>query len=307
MKKNIALVMLLVVGSMLLQSVAFGSQSPMPESNAQLQTQIGKVVALLHEVSAGNEKAREEAQAELEKLRRTAGNVGYQTVIDQLAYYVMSTAKDEEVLLVRILLDQLNAPPQAVVDALAPYVGHQNPNLNSFVSDWLQSHDRAGMNAEDRALSGANFLAYRDFITTRLVKDEDLPEGFVKYIFQRDPGRALLAVSYGYAAAAKQSNQVPDPLTAQQRGKVTLAENTVRQAVWAKENGFTDYLKEIEPEAINSLVELSEHGTWWVRLYVANIMKTNQNLRQPQVINKLKDDENDLVSKTITSIVSVEQ
>jgi hypothetical protein len=44
---------------------------------------------------------------------------------------------------------------------------------------------------------------------------------------------------------------------------------------------------------------MSRHGTWWVRLYVAQILRQYAELRTPELIERLKTDEHDLVRRAI--------
>jgi len=41
-------------------------------------------------------------------------------------------------------------------------------------------------------------------------------------------------------------------------------------------------------KTITPLAELSGHEKWWLRLYVAQIMLNNRELRQPETIQRLK-------------------
>ena len=47
---------------------------------------------------------------------------------------------------------------------------------------------------------------------------------------------------------------------------------------------------------------MSRHGTWWVRLYVAEILRQYAQFRTPELIERLKADEHELVRRAILEI-----
>ncbi len=66
---------------------------------------------------------------------------------------------------------------------------------------------------------------------------------------------------------------------------------------------LADKLKADPKAALQSLVDRPE---WWVRLYVAETMKKQAQLRDPTILKKLEKDDNPLVRETVAEITSGE-
>jgi hypothetical protein len=103
--------------------------------------------------------------------------------------------------------------------------------------------------------------------------------------------------------AARRELENPDaaiprqPQRARGPDEIFVAEQIIGHAVRLKnwENG------KLLPEAKEQLAKLAEHDQWWVRRYVAEIMRRHRELRLPEILAKLSRDENVLVSKAAKS------
>jgi hypothetical protein len=233
----------------------------------------------------------------------------------------------------RIVLDMLDLPPKTVIRALAPYLDAENESLRSFVLDWFQYHDTCG--AGPISLMCLNYSDYLDYAQGQLRRHEDVPPAFIEYIYGRSPGQALLIfaranprkhaemvahlqeLSKKLEGVRKQPkiegqqgirpmpspNEVkPQDLIGLQQPKIDfkeiqLAEHIVSNAIWLNDNGFADRFQQALPEAQQELKKLAEHEYWWARLYAAEIMRPHRELRDPKVLDKLREDSNELVSK----------
>ncbi|TWT99570.1 hypothetical protein Pla108_05130 [Botrimarina colliarenosi] len=82
--------------------------------------------------------------------------------------------------------------------------------------------------------------------------------------------------------------------------EILLAEHLVSHAVWLKKYKFDEQLEGPAQEAKEQLTNLSEHDEWWVRLYVAVIMRRHRELRVSEVWEKLGQDRNVHVSELVT-------
>ncbi len=97
----------------------------------------------------------------------------------------------------------------------------------------------------------------------------------------------------------RQTNKLTLEERKQQWREVHLAEHLVSHAIWLKENDYeVRFYKTALPEANEQLENLSKHDGWWDRLYVAEIMRQHRELRQIEVLEKLNQDSNALVSKS---------
>jgi hypothetical protein len=81
---------------------------------------------------------------------------------------------------------------------------------------------------------------------------------------------------------------------------IRLAERIIGNTIRLK--GFDEHFQRALPEAQQELKKLAEHDQWWARLYVAEIMRRHRELRDPRVLDKLRDDDNELVGKAAKSI-----
>jgi hypothetical protein len=170
-------------------------------------------------------------------------------------------------------------------------------------------------------LKPVNYEDYLTYVRVQLNINEEVPTAFVEYIYERSPERALLvfhranprkhAETVARLRAMREQleadrqqleNQGPDampprPDRPRQRenrvpDEILVAEKIISHAISLKnwENG------KLLPEAREQLAKLSEHREWWVRLYVAEIMRRHRELRLPDVLQKLSSDEHALVS-----------
>jgi hypothetical protein len=158
-------------------------------------------------------------------------------------------------------------------------------------------------------LEPVNYGDYRRYVGWKADHQEDVPGGFIKYIYDRSPGQALLV----FAGAFSNSDiaaRLPAEAKAADGQKqmkhmswrdIELAEHIVSNAIWLQKNGFNDRFQAVLPEATDDLTKLAKHDQWWARLYVAEIMRQHRELRLPDVLQQLSTDSNELVSEAAKS------
>jgi hypothetical protein len=112
---------------------------------------------------------------------------------------------------------------------------------------------------------------------------------FVEYAFDRSPERALLAFYYATTLHRERDREI------------LLSEHIINNAIWLGENGFDERYNKSLPEAQQNLEKLAKHKEWWVRLYVAEIMRQHRELRQDEVIRTLSKDSDPIVAKITKS------
>jgi hypothetical protein len=244
-------------------------------------------------------------------------------LVKQLAIFVVTTTSEEDmhVILALGILHFLDLPPSIPIHVLAPYLDTANQQLRLFVRSWFQSYDKAA--AEDP------LKAYRSYVGLTLAKNEEVPIEFIKYVYERYPGRALLVFVYAdrqadisdkmqvmqKALQARRQGQEPgqdlieegrqleirQQEVRKERSEILLAEHIINNAIWLKEKRFDERFQQALPEAADELAKLAKHDEWWVRLYVAEMMRQHRELRQTDVLQQLSEDINPLVSKTAKS------
>jgi hypothetical protein len=299
-------------------------------SQPRIQTQIQETYDALLSIHSGDSK-ESAVSKELEQLKSSSEDKS--EIVKQLAIFSMSVESGEHVLLVRIMLNSLDLPPKEVIRALAPYIDAENENLQSFVKDWFKSHDEHG--AGPSSLMSLNYRDYLDYVQGNLARHEETPAGFIEYIFQKSPDQALqiflranprrraetiarlqeigkqvnarrkLQAVEGIPPMPRPREVKPEDLAALEQPKIDareirLAEVIIGNAIRLK--GFDEQFEEALPDAKDQLVKLAENHEWWARLYVVEIMRRHRELRLPDVLEKLSEDKNALVSKVAIAI-----
>jgi len=237
-------------------------------------------------------------------------------IVKQVAIFASSPTSDEHrPLMALMILHMLDPPPKVVIPALAPYLDADNPQLRSFVHDWFQGHDNAG--TDETKLKPVNFDDYADYVR-KARQSENLPTAFIQYLYERSPNRAFLV----FVRTDRQSNAVkglkairkklekqgaytpdglPQPRTGVEKNELLLAEHTISNAIWLRKHYYHERFPEASQLAKQQLSNLAEMDQWWVRLYVAEIMRRNRELRLADVLDRLSRDSNALVSKAVKS------
>ena len=72
--------------------------------------------------------------------------------------------------------------------------------------------------------------------------------------------------------------------------EILLSEHIISNAIWLKQHGFDERFEKALPEAREQLLQLAAREQWWVRLYVVKMMRQHQELREPEVLDKLSRD-----------------
>ena len=297
-----------------------------PAMQAQIEAAVNAVLSKnLNETSTNWQGARE-----LKKLKELTDKE--EKIVEQSAIYAITEGEPEEHkdLQAIAVLNILDIRPAVIIRILAPYLDADDQQLHGFAEMWFDAHDNADA-APPRSppFKPVNYNDYEVYVSRQLGRGEEVPAGFIRYIYKRSPGRALLVFAYASRVPdmvarlklmrnvfeARQQGKVPEPqnVTAQQldeRGKVRsrarneirLAEHIVSNAIWLKENGFADRFQAALPKANETLATLAKHKEWWARLYVAEIMFQYPELRQEDVLQQLSQDENELVRKAAQAI-----
>ncbi len=208
---------------------------------------------------------------------RRLAQTEYDILIPQPLYYSMygqdaSGKRDvKEAMAFAIVGEQLRIGKWSIARALLPFFKTTDPELQ-------------------KALRGLG-LDYRSF--RALVAGEPLNEGqmaaeFVRSSFREDPGGALLMVARAMCA----------PPQAEELKALLWAEHVVDGALWRQQHGFLDK-QEVKPGAAAQLEKLSRFDQWWVRLYVAEILRQHPEFRTPGMVDRLKADKHELVRRAM--------
>ena len=94
------------------------------------------------------------------------------------------------------MLTHLEVRPSVLIRVFAPYIDAENEKLRSFVSGWFANHDTDLQASGIPAFSSVNYYDYMQYVRARLSRNEEIPSAFVKYMYERNPGKALLVFAY---------------------------------------------------------------------------------------------------------------
>jgi len=244
--------------------------------DADVQSRLDRVVRIATDRKA---KSWDHAAAIEKELREIAEKDPEKLVQQVLSCRVQSAAESEERSLVVLqLIDYFRIPDTAIVHAVIPYMGTPNEHLRDSIDLLLRS-------VEGRGPPGhPDYSSYSTWI--RLSKNEP-PRELVRRMYQRCPGTALLTMREIY---------VREP----ERVKGLLwAEHVISDTIWKHRHGFLP-TNTVESEAATQVAKLAKDDAWWVRLYVAEILRQHPAFRTPELVERLTKDPHELVRDAIT-------
>jgi hypothetical protein len=304
-----------------------GARSLIAEAQPAIQEQINRVYSLFLSPAGNASKIEFEVLEELQRLKDITREKD--EIVKQLAIFVAGTVSEEDMHIFAAgkMLDFLEVPPRTSIRILAPYLDSENEQLRNFVGGWFHYHDSHEHIHGKPPLGSINYHEYMEYVRSRLNRNEEIPVGFIRYIYEKYPGKALLVFAYAnrHAGAAAQLLEMRKALEARQQGReltpeekrqmratqeqtklrqqhkkhelweLLLAEHTVGNAIWLKEND--PFPHRFQAEFSEATIQLSKLAKkeWWARLYVVHIMRQHPELRSERVLQTLKDDRNELV------------
>ena len=111
-------------------------------------------------------------------------------LVRQLVIFVASTESEENthVTLSHVILRYLGVSPGNIVQVLAPCLESDDQRLHEFARRWLQESRRC----DPGEWAAANYQEYLDYVQRQVRNNEEVPAGFVRYIYRRSPGRRRL-------------------------------------------------------------------------------------------------------------------
>jgi hypothetical protein len=293
----------------------------LPDANPAVQAQLKKThdaIRRIGVISYDNVEVFGEAQKVKEliapqeddddEIVRLADQV---EIMEQLAVFVATTesSEDTHVLGAWMIWRYLGVSPEATIRVLAPYLDSSDDSLRGFARDFIQGHE--------------DFDDFKKYVS----RNEEIPDAFIKVLYERSPGQALLIFQRGSVDARAQLRAIGTAVEARQQGReltpeereeiddikqkserkaresreIRLAEHIVSNALWLHKHGFNERFQAALPEARAELEKLVSHKQWWARLYVAYIMRQNKVLPRDGILRKLAEDENALVREAATS------
>ena len=248
------------------------------QEDAEIQAQLLRTSEALL-AWAGEPKNSDEAGAfliEIEKLKQ----LGEPRVVAQLAF-ALGHADEKRGYPLMVVLEYLHLPPGAIVEGLAPHLFVNDRQVGRWITKLL---NRIGGNS---TFNCDIFTAYLQGIR----KQGDFPVNVVSYMYLRNASSALdvlLSVS---------SPREPAADTA----AIVFADHVIQDGIWKHGKSFNEMAiaaaAESSPKAQEQLAYLLKDKRWWVRMYVAAVLRNQKFLRTPELVDKLMHDENEAVKE----------
>jgi len=156
------------------------------QSVPEIQAQIDKIIEVLDpRVSQNNIPALQE----IENLNDSIADQS--EIVKQVAFFAAAPDADErQRLMAPVVLHFLDLPPEIVIRVLASYLDAENKNLRSFARNWFRSHDKSGSGSA--RLAPVNYKDYLEYVRGCLNTNQEIPAGFIEYLYGRSPDRALI-------------------------------------------------------------------------------------------------------------------
>lgn len=191
------------------------------ESNPAIQKQLKKTYNAFLAAPPNDVKSNCNAFEELLKLKEITDDKG--AIVKEFAVFVATTESVEaqHVLQTGALLHLLDLPPSVLVGVLAPYLDTDNRQLRDFVRIWFNYHDSHDRIHGRPPFGSVNYYDYMQYVRKRLERNEEIPDGFIKYIYEKHPGKALLVFAYSNRArnAVAELQDIRRSLEASRQGR----------------------------------------------------------------------------------------
>ena len=256
-------------------AVAVDDNQPAVHPDPAIQAAIARVV---------DARTREQQHAGLDQLVEL-DTASHQQLVRQLVYFASRAQSTKDAMVVGVVIRRMDIPDATIARALVPCLDTTDRALDESVRNILGGLEKRAAGRRP------DFSIYREIIADHLRAGEQLPDGLIRYMYDADPGVALLTLM--------RAHQLREP----EELKVILwAEHVVSDVLWKQQYGFLNR-DEIEPAAARELARLSNHNEWWVRLYVAEIMRQQPGFRQPGLIGKLINDRHQVVQAAAINIL----
>jgi hypothetical protein len=229
-------------------------------------------------------KTPAEADEKLQDIRKICDASSAQLISQLLLYAATSPNEQWARSQVGRILEDMRIPKEAAILALVPQLDNVNPLIQQSVRSLLNGYE------DSSATRPPDFSTYRAIIESTVRAREEPQISLVKHMYHTDPGAALLAMMRGY--------QLRDP---NELRPILWAEHVIAEMFWKRQHGFIKP-QEVPESVAHELDSLSRSDRWWARLYVGALSQRSPELRRPEIVRRLKDDQNPHVRESVAGI-----
>jgi len=246
------------------------------QPNPEIQSRLRDLVPPLPE-----DTTEQEWRDRIRELGPLSGDA-YDRLVPQLIYWIVYaeiTGGDvAEAMLPAFIITELGIGDQHIANALEPYIDTGHSRVDHEIRQMIGDIDN-----------------YEVIFKGRIHRDKELPRALIQHLYKRDAGRAVLTIQKAYGMN-----------DAGQWRPVFWAEHQVSDVLWKWGYRFLDR-DTVEPEADKALRELASHKDWWARLYVAEVMKQYPPFRSTELIEILRNDDDETVRTAIQEVIEDEE
>lgn len=190
-------------------------------------------------------------------------------------------------------------PPEILLEAMVPELGPKGKLHGILEAESSDTSRRLERQSPDGYPGEPDFRHYASYLKNH--KNVETSSYLMRHMFRTAPGEALHAMIYvqhlGVPYPPLRLSKSPT-VNAEIRPLV-YAEHILSDVIWHQQFRF-DVSPDQLTKAKSELSVLSQHKEWWVRLYVAEIMQQHPELRVADAMERLKQDEHELVKQAIT-------
>lgn len=254
-----------------------------------VQSQIEKAMKAYRTVDGGSWESQRRAYDEEIRLHVLVEGDNVR-LARQLIYYSLHPRSETngETFLVVFALASIS--DSALLEGVLPYLDLPDLAMRKRVQGFLK-----GIEKHD----GPNYETYGACLQGMV---DSPPSSLIEYMYRKAPGEALRACEMAFSKHFNDKHNIPREQRIATRQAVLWASHVVADILWQQENGFVRS-DETTPEALEQLATLSAFDQWWVRLYVAEILRSEPEFQTDGVVAALRQDAHPLVRKTIEEAV----
>ena len=270
-----------IVTTLSASSAASAVEDPAGKASViQTQIDISYQAALAAIAGAPDRAARDAATDNLITINQRDLN----RLVPQVVLYAARNEKDPAALAVAgHVFKRLQGDKQGVIAALAPLLDDADAAIRKLTADLLRGY-------EDRsAVRPPDFTVYHALLEADFRALRSPQSSLVQFMFEGDPGAALLTIM--------RASQLRDPAEIK---PILWAEHVVADLLWRRQFGFVKR-DAVDPAVVRELDKLSQHKSWWARMYVAEIIRKYPELGTKVIRDRLAADPHDLVKSALPS------
>jgi hypothetical protein len=245
------------------------------KADQRIQAKLEQLISSI-QLDEKKELTRERLRAVAKELKTSYNDAD---LIPQIVLYEATAKKEQTAIATNLLLLQFieDLGRSRIMGILSPFLSTDNERIKTRLYEIM-----------NYCCEGRPTIDFNRIFSMMRAKGGAIPDGLVAYMYDRSPGEAML----GYMRYYNIERSNPE------RQNLLLAEREVGNTLWKHQFLLLEHHK-VEPSAMVESEKLSRHKEWWVRLYVAEIMRQHKGFRQPETIERLKKDKHPLVRETI--------